>query len=463
MSRDPIPSSRTLFVALSLVLSAPLFVGCGNAAQPQTGSGGVGGSGGSSDGGSGGGGTGGASNGGSGGASNGGTGGASNGGSGGGQACDVAPVDIAHGGSGAPSPFTMHLLDLAAHPDAVCNDGTPGSYQVRPGFGKGTKRWLIYLEGGGECATAADCKARYKATKGLMSSEGEVDGGTIDSSTYGGIKSTSPDDNPDFYDANFVQLNYCSSDAWSGDKAGDANLPDTDVGHWSFRGRKIVEAVVSDLLKNGLAQADEVFLMGSSAGGVGVLNHADDVRAALPASTRFVALQDAGFIIDYPSYDPATMKESTAPVTDLEKLLAISVSVWGGRGDKSCEEAAKDDTARMLCRSPSALLLGGHVTSPLFVRQSQLDAVQLKRLISPGDKSTEANAYRERFAAEMRTLLGKLAPAIGVYSPHDKQHGVINDTMEWSAQSVGGKKLPPTIGAFYRDPCGAAEKDIETP
>jgi hypothetical protein len=44
--------------------------------------------------------------------------------------------------------------------------------------------------------------------------------------------------------------------------------------------------------------------MGSSAGGVGVLNNTDAVQSRLPASARFVALMDAGFFKHRVSHHP---------------------------------------------------------------------------------------------------------------------------------------------------------------
>jgi hypothetical protein len=373
----------------------------------------------------------------------------------------VAPVDITHDSASPASTATIRVLDLAAHPGAVCNDGTPGYYTVRAGVGKGIKRWQIYLEGGGQCSTSSECQIRYVTQKALMSSKGIVNG-TIIPSDVEGIKSIAASVDPDFYDANLVQIHYCSSDTWSGDRAGNDALSTGNVGRWHFRGRRIVKAVLADLAALGLQAAEEVLLVGSSAGGIGVFNHADDVRAALP-SARVVALSDAGFMIDYPSYDPVTKMESTAVPTEVRQYLGAALAVWGGRGDKSCEDAATDADAHILCRSPADLLLGGHVTTPLFVRQSQLDLVQLKRLIAPSEMDTAAKAYRERFAGQMRKLLGQLGPSYAVFSPHDNKHGVVADDAAWSAAGLDGTSLPAAVGAWYRDPCTASVKRIEVP
>ena len=147
-------------------------------------------------------------------------------------------------------------------------------------------------------------------------------------------------------------------------------------------------------------------------------------------------------------------------VPELE--LAEAVAAWGGRGDQSCEDAAKTPEEHMFCRSPSTLLKGNHVSTPLFVRQSQLDAVQLKRLIPASETDMPAKAFRQRFAAEMRNQLGLIGPQYAIFSPLDNMHGVINSTSEYTSSTVGTKKLPPTLAAWYRDPC-AVTRDIATP
>jgi hypothetical protein len=377
-----------------------------------------------------------------------------------GGSADCAEVTLTHGPAAAPADALVHLVDLSAHPDAVCNDGTPAAYVLRPGNGPAAKRWLIYLEGGGECATSDDCLARSKSTPGLMSNAGVVDGAAF-GGDLGGIKSTSPTVNPDFYDATIVQLQYCSSDGWTGDRAGDPSLPTSDARHWHFRGRKIVEAVLADLGGRGLTEASDVLLLGSSAGGVGVFNNADDVRDALPAGVRFAALTDAGFILDYPAYDPATGMESTATPSPREAELAAAVALWGGRGDASCEAAAADDASRALCRSPTNLALHGHITAPLLIRQSQLDPIQLKQLIDPSQKDTAAKAFRQRFAAAMRATLAQTPAQVWVFSTTDAHHGVVNDDTTWTGAVVDGTRLPAAVHAFYEAPCAPAVKLIE--
>ena len=42
--------------------------------------------------------------------------------------------------------FELVFFDLAVHPLAVCNEGTPGAYYLKRG---NASRWVIHQQGGG--------------------------------------------------------------------------------------------------------------------------------------------------------------------------------------------------------------------------------------------------------------------------------------------------------------------------
>jgi hypothetical protein len=374
------------------------------------------------------------------------------------SACSVPAIAITHAAdAGAASAPVVRVLPAATYPDAVCNDGTQAYYVFRPGTGAGVNRWILYLEGGGYCATDAECAERYRDTPHYMTSSYVTDGQTYKASPLEGIKSADPKQNPDFYDANYVQLVYCSSDAWSGDVAADATQPATVATHWAYRGRTIVTSVIADLKANrGLSSATEVLVAGSSAGGIGTLQRVDDI-GALVSPARFLGLMDAGFFLDFPSYQMA------APLTPSLRRqdLTAGVQLWGGGGDASCEAAATTLDEHVDCRAADALFRNGFIATPMFIRQSLLDNIQLSGLgLDSMDTSAAASAYRASFATELVNELTPLsdpsaAQGVTVYASKDDQHGVINDNQQWREVSADGASLPPTIGAWYQDPCSA--------
>lgn len=372
--------------------------------------------------------------------------------------CDIPAVTIAHG-AGSPAAARIHKLDLGAHPEAVCNDGSPGYFIYRPGFGPAAKRWMIHLQGGGSCSSAAECAARQVDSPDLMTST-DVTDGAVFTTKLAGFKSASPTENPDFHDASFVQIHYCSSDQWGGDLPAVAGAPTTEMAHWHFRGRAIAAAAVAELMPLGLGAADEVLLTGSSAGGMGVANNADDLRGALPARIRVVASPDAGYGLFYPPYDAATGLESTMTPSQLELDFIAGSRAWGGRGDRDCDLAALDDTSHARCRVPDQTFQAGQVTTRVFVRQSQQDSVQIKQHGAGPGSPGPVQAYRDRFAARMRNQLAALSDRFSVFSTNDSLHVVMDTTAAWTTMAVGGVVLRDAFGAWYRDPCAGGAKRI---
>ena len=125
--------------------------------------------------------------------------------------------------------------------------------------------------------------------------------------------------NPQFCNHNHVLIPYCSSDLWLGDETDDSR--DTyastrggcECSDWNcfqfeprsanlqftFRGKQIFQSVFRQLLDLGMRNASEVVLVGSSAGGLGVLNHAKWVKEQLPASTELLVIFDSSWFINF--------------------------------------------------------------------------------------------------------------------------------------------------------------------
>ena len=377
--------------------------------------------------------------------------------SGDGGACPVGPVRFVHDGA-APGAAVVHFLDAPRYPEARCNDGTPAAFFLRRGTGDAARRWVIYLEGGGSCITPAGCAARPQS---LSSTAGinRRDGQTV-SMTFSGIASPDPAANPDFYDATYVQLNYCSSDLWSGERAATPGAPTTDLARWHFRGRAIVRDAVAELIRaHGLGEAREVFFMGSSAGGAGVLANVDDVRATLPSSVRFVALSDGIYSVPYPAFDPVTQRESAAGETPPWVGTEARFAAWNPRGDASC--IARYGAMSPTCNSSARLLATQEIATPLLVVDSQMDANQLGDLGVENPANAAMQAFAQRYAAAKRAVFPTLDPRYGLFSLFSTTHVLINKREAWASARVGADALPAAIGAWYRDPCAGPLRIID--
>ncbi|KAK4044976.1 hypothetical protein OUZ56_032382 [Daphnia magna] len=255
----------------------------------------------------------------------------------------VGCVDAATDGTlQIPTAYERRTVANAAARNAICNDGSPAVYYVRRGAGCGAKRWIVALEGGGSCNTVDECRARAVALKSSKNAP--------DTMNFGGILSEDTKINPDFFSANAAFINYCSSDNWVGERPASAASDGL-----AFRGHDIFQAVLEDLEQSALTgatplkESTELLLVGSSAGGLGVLGNADALAARYPA-LRVRALADAGWVANINSFGSAT--EPPAPSSSRIRCAVCLLECDAGRllhgGGK---------TARPLRRRPNPLPL----------------------------------------------------------------------------------------------------------
>ena len=204
--------------------------------------------------------------------------------------------------------YTLHFVDTAAHPLAVCNDGSPAAYYVYRG--SAPSRWVLHQQGGWWCWDDYSCQVRWDhfanhttELRALMSTS-QLAALTAAHDTFNGEKNTgllSHNASNPMADASKVFLAYCSSDAHAGNRsAGFAH--GAGQSKWHFRGKEIVRAVLSELAAgHGLGAAREVVVTGGSAGGMATMNNADWAAALLrnlAPRARTVAMPDSGYFLD---------------------------------------------------------------------------------------------------------------------------------------------------------------------
>ncbi len=384
--------------------------------------------------------------------------------------CTVQPVTISHSTTNT-NPAQIIFLNAAKYPQALCNDGSSPAYILRPGSGSASTRWVISLQGGDKCYDQTTCSARAVNSPQLISSK-PYQGVTPGSLDQTGILSANSSVNPDFYDASTVQLLYCSSDEWSGNKTGSGAFDPNNDATWNFQGHAIVAAVLADLEANhGLSSATEVLFTGQSAGGVGAYVNVNAVQKLLPASARFVAASDAGFADPVDSFDPngapPNYTASGTPQEIQEHMEALTL--WNGSGDSVCAGLASSPTEQVNCYSAAQLLgTGGTITLPMLVSEAQQDKVQLNTNgvsqsdINSGNFTPAESGYVSYFAASMRTSLNGTGSGVSIFSPDALLHIEQTDNTLFSATYSfpdGSHTLQQVTGAWYRDPC-TVQRDI---
>ena len=244
--------------------------------------------------------------------------------------------------------MTWHNI---SDPQALCNDFTRAGYFIRRG--QNAQKWVIYLESGGLCFSGTTCNRRFTQSnfrggdllnevnigdiwttncgsakdanntfslapdsecvmKGLLSplmtslwryspSEGDF---TIEGRDF---LSTDPVTNHQFSEHNHVLIPYCSSDLWLGDdnrslsRSGEFRFdPDkTDSIQFTLRGSRILRSAIKDLINmHSLKNASEVVLVGSSAGGIGLVNHMKWIRESIVNASQTSSPPTTSVILD---------------------------------------------------------------------------------------------------------------------------------------------------------------------
>ncbi|CAI5480420.1 unnamed protein product [Closterium sp. Yama58-4] len=255
----------------------------------------------------------------------------------------------------AAPPATPRLVLLANNSfDAKCLDGSPPGYYFRPGTGGGKSMWHIYLPHGGWCFSPDECLRRSRTASGSSTFFPADPTYANLSPNFKGILSSSSEINPHFHDWNLVRLIYCDGGGYSGTagrvEAGNgtaiyldgwkivqAVIQGTlllmslsswvDSGGGSYAGTaiyldgwKIVQAVIQDLKSNrAIRSADQILLVGSSAGGQAAVALCDRIAGAFPwAATKCIS--DSGFFVDSKDREGGnTWRAKAQSLVDLHK------------------------------------------------------------------------------------------------------------------------------------------------
>ena len=250
--------------------------------------------------------------------------------------------------------------------DAICNDNTKATFYFGP---QSKQKWIVFFESGGFCASLEDCNKRYidQISTIFMTSNG-----LPDRVTGKDLLSASKDENPTFSDYTHVLVPYCSSDLWLGLKTNPKRpfhfVDDSSVDNFSFRGQTIFRSVFLDLLQHyNLSDAREIILAGSSAGGIGVLNHAqwvlNHVIKSRGLNTELFTIVDSGWFIDF----QGSLRDQVNP----EFLSFANDSL------PACMDFSHGHTC---CPSASCMISRGYYPSsvPLLLISSMFDSFMLR-------------------------------------------------------------------------------------
>ncbi|CAH9137237.1 unnamed protein product [Cuscuta epithymum] len=240
---------------------------------------------------------------------------------------------------------------------AVCLSGKPASYYFLPGYGDGLRNWLLFHNGGGWCKNISDCRT-YIHRKGLDNDAVPI---AFRDDT---IFSNNSDKNPEFYNWNKVWVRYCDGSSFTGNSQKTKNGTT-----YYFRGARIFNAVIQELLGKGMDRAENALLLGSSAGGVATAIYCDRFRGFLPSAFRVKCFSDGGYFF---------LSNHHIKGNQFLSFFKGLINLHG-----STDALPKSCTSKLtaaLCFFPPNLKDG--IYTPIFFLNSAFDLVQINYTLS---------------------------------------------------------------------------------
>ncbi|KAJ7335956.1 hypothetical protein OS493_013319 [Desmophyllum pertusum] len=175
--------------------------------------------------------------------------------------------------------------------------------------------------------------------------------------------------NPDFYNWTSVFVAYCDGASFTGNREKPLKVKNKLL---YFRGRRILDAILDELLRRGIDNASEIILSGRSAGALAAIIHADYIRSRFRRVTNasFRVLADAGFFVDAPSLNGTEIIRSV--FRQMSSLHNSSTSL-----NHACLHAQEREQ-EWRCFFPQNSL--PFVASPVFLVNSLYDLWQIAYL-----------------------------------------------------------------------------------
>jgi len=314
---------------------------------------------------------------------------------------------------------------------ARCLDGTPYGYFYEAGTQ--SNKWVFFFEGGGVCYSSVDCMQRAATALGSSTFFPP----SYDDTTN--LLSTSSSLNADYYNWNHVFIPYCSGDAHLG------RITNNSTVTWGLylSGHNNVIAMLSALRNyTNIANATEMLVSGSSAGGIAVNHHADFFAAQF-MTARVVASPQAGW------FQPNSI--TYANFTGLPSLPAGPdlFSLFNAYFDSSCVLA---NSGKPFDYCFSMTQLYPYITTPLFIAQNRFDEYQI--LINEGTpyplnpSNTQTVAFVQYFGQRQVAALLQMKNVAkdGLFLPSCFNH---TENINLDSTRIGGLSYREVLGDWH--------------
>lgn len=325
---------------------------------------------------------------------------------------------------GASVPLTM-LSD----PKAKCLDGTQAGYYAQfASSATNSTKWVIYLNGGGECDSKDACTSQ---TTGSLGSSKYFYPTYEASSWY--LGSDYCPQNPDFCGWNHVFDPYCTQDLHAGQRTEASD----DTWGLYFSGHHVLKATLDALDQstagNSLKDATDIILQGVSAGGIGVWMNLDYLAHRYPKA-RVTGVTIAGHYF-YATYYSGTNHTNPGGMADFrESAFPSTYTLYDAFVDQTCKRAYEHKG-----ESAGACMLSNNsfpfIESESFVVQAQTDQVVLtghdcwpESYMYEPEEQAFMTQWHNNMTVALAPLMKSDNPRNGVFAAACYTHGGFSST-----------------------------------
>ncbi|XP_031561951.1 uncharacterized protein LOC116297794 [Actinia tenebrosa] len=334
----------------------------------------------------------------------------------------------------APQYIYVSIKD-AEKKGAVCLDGSTPGYFYRRGVGSGERKWIIYLQGGAWCDSKEDCYERSKSNLGSSLKFTHLHNAE-------GLLSRDEAKNQDFYNWNAVYVPYCDGASYTGNRSHPIVVKERMI---YFRGKRILSALLDDLLAHGLSHSKKVVFSGTSAGGLAVLLNADYVRSRIPTKVNVYSLADSGVFLDVND-----MKGKSLFADSMKAVYELHQS--SGSINPKCK-AHQGEKSAWKCLFP--YYFGEYIQTPLFIVNPLHDSWQLANVVGIHCAYKPDKCDRKEMKAvknfRQQTLMAlnpfMKNPHVGIFADGCVDHGQIVFSPKWTKIRVKNRSMS---GTFVR-------------
>ena len=157
------------------------------------------------------------------------------------------------------------------YPNATCNDGTQAFFYYSAPERRKSEKWIVYMEGGLFCSNKMTCTERKESERHWTTSDESIYPLRVEGTDLFSRGDTEP-----FNHYNQVYIGYCTSDLYLAQRV--RPLFTSDGKDFFVRGYHVVRAIFNTLETMGMQNDFQIVLSGTSAGGMGAMNHAVNFR-----------------------------------------------------------------------------------------------------------------------------------------------------------------------------------------